>query len=305
MKNKKNEFAHPFPPSHPKGKKLYSQTQFQLLPRNRKGDIPTNILVLGIVLVCGIALISFFYSTVKMRDSFVGIGLVEQLNSQIEENSFYGRQVGTVAVSGDIGTAINYASENKIVNRKCNCGSNCNNYASWMADSSSKNGIPDSILLLSLMMQESDCNQNAFSGSSVGLMQINLIHCGKFGLPSNKDECKKQLLENPQMNIEIGAEILKESYNLYKSGKIFNGCSNRGITYTDWDAAIRGYNGWGCGKDSNGNPFTAQDNYVEEVNQRYNSLRKIGNYLEKDVTKGILWWAKETLSFSVEYKGKP
>jgi len=276
-----------------------------LLPRNRKGDIPTNILVIGIVLVCSIALLSFFYSTVKMRDSFVGIGLVEQLNSQIEENSFYGRQVGTVAVSGDIGTAINYVAENKIVNRKCNCGSNCNNYASWMADSSSKNGISDPILLLSLMMQESDCTQNAFSGSSVGLMQINLANCGSYGLPSNLDDCKKQLLENPQLNIEVASKILKEKYDTYKNGKVFNGCSNRGITYTDWDAAIRGYNGWGCGKDSNGNPFTAQDNYVEEVNQRYNSLKKIGNYFEKDVTKGILWWAKETLSFSVEYKGKP
>jgi len=273
--------------------------------KNRRGDIPTNILVLGIVLVCAIALFSFFYSTVKMRNSFTGVGLVEQLNSQIEENSFYGRTVGTASVSGDIGTAINYAKENKIINRRCDCGSSCNNYASWMADSSSKNGIPDPILLLSLMMQESDCTQSAFSGSSVGLMQINLIHCGKYGLPSDKTECKKQLLENPQLNIEVGTEILKETYNLYKNGKVFNGCTNRGITYTDWDAAIRGYNGWGCGKDSNGNPFTAQDNYVEEVNQRYNLLKKIGNYLEKDTTKGILWWAKQTLSFSVEYKGKP
>ncbi len=273
--------------------------------REKRGDIPITILTIGVVLVCAIALFSFFSSTIKMRNSFVGIGLVEQLNSQIEENSFYGRPVGTVSVSGDIGTAINYAKENKIGDRICNCGSNCNNYASWIIDSSSKNGIPDPILLLSLMMQESDCTSTAFSGSSVGLMQINLIHCGNYGLSSDKTECKNQLIQNPELNIEVGAEILKQSYNTYKNGKLFNGCSNRGITYTEWDAALRGYNGWGCGYDSNGNPFTAQDNYVEEINQRADSLRKVGNYLEKDTTQGILWWAKQTISFSVEYKGKP
>jgi len=268
--------------------------------KNRRGDIPITILTIGVVLVCAIALASFFLSTVRMRSSFVGIGMIEQLNSQIEENSFYGRPIGTVSVLGDIGKAINYAKENKIGDRICNCGDNCNNYSSWITDSSSKNGIPDSILLLSLMMQESDCVSTASSGSSVGLMQINLANCGGYGLPSNQDECKNQLINNPQLNIEVGAKILKEKYNTYKNGKVFNGCSNRGITYTGWDAALRGYNGWGC------NPsFTSQDNYVEEVNQRADSLRKVGNYLEKDSTTGILWWAKQILSFSVEYKGKP
>jgi hypothetical protein len=268
-----------------------------LFIKNQRGDIPISILTIGVVLVCSIALFSFFSSTVRMRSSFVGIGLVEQLNSQIEENSFYGKPIGTISVFGDLGTAINYAKGNKIVNRICNCGDNCNNYASWIADSSSKNGISDQILLLSLMMQESDCVSTAFSGSSVGLMQINLANCGSYGLVSDKTNCKKQLLENPQLNIEVGAEILKEKYNTYKNGKVFNGCSNRGITYTEWDAALRGYNGWGC------NPsFTSQDNYVEEVNQRDDSLRKVGNYLEKDSTSGILWWEKQTLSFSVEYK---
>jgi Transglycosylase SLT domain len=299
--NKKNcEFAHSFPPAHPREKKLYSQTRLQLFPRSKKADIPITILTIGVVLVCAIALFSFFSSTVRMRNSFVGIGMIEQLNSQIEENSFYGRPVGTVSAFEDLGTAINYAKENKILDRTCNCGDNCNNYTSWITDSASKNGIPDSILLLSLMMQESDCVSTASSGSSVGLMQINLANCGSYGLPSGEADCRSQLILNPKLNIEVSAEILKEKYNTYKDGKVFNGCSNRGITYSEWDAALRGYNGWGC------NPsFTSQDNYVEEVNQRADSLRKVGNYLEKDSTTGILWWAKQTLSFSVEYKGKP
>jgi len=55
---------------------------------NKKGDIPTTILIIGIVLICTMALFSFFSSTIKYRSSFVGIGLVEKLNSQIEEKTF-------------------------------------------------------------------------------------------------------------------------------------------------------------------------------------------------------------------------
>jgi hypothetical protein len=268
---------------------------------NKRGDIPITILVIGTILVCSIALLSFNLTNVKIRNSFVGLGVMEQLNSQIEENYFYGRDVGTAAPETSIITAINYAKENKMVSRTCKCGDNCEEYANFIEQSSVNNGIPNSLILLSLMMQESDCISNAFSGSSVGLMQINLIHCGNYGLPEDKTECKKQLIDNAGLNIEIGARILKDSYNAYHSGKLFNGCSNRGITYTDWDAALRGYNGWGCGYDAQGNPYTAQDSYVEEVNQRYELLNSLGNHLEKEITTGILWWRKTSLLFSVEY----
>jgi hypothetical protein len=278
---------------------------FNFFPKNNRGDIPMTILVIGTILVCGIALFSFAISTINMKNSFLGIGLIEQLNSQIEENLFYGREIGTSAPSTDINYAINYAKENRIVKRTCNCEENCEEYASLMEKASINNGIPDPLMFLSLMMQESDCTANAFSGSSVGLMQINLMHCGRYGLPADKTECKKQLIENVELNIEVGAKILKDSYNANKDGKIFNGCSNRGIIYTGWDAALRGYNGWGCGYDSKGNPYTAQDIYVEEVNERYRILKQLGNYFEVDKTKGILWWKKTTLLFSVEYKGKP
>ncbi len=273
------------------------------LTGNKRGDIPITILVIGVILVCGVALFSFFFSTIQMRNNFSGIGMVEQLDSQIEENAFYGTSPGVL--SGNINTAINFAKNNRVGNRICDCGNSCNDYATWLSQAASENGIPDPILLLSLMMQESDCTLNAFSGSSVGLMQINLANCGNYGLPSNQDDCKKQLLENPQLNIEVGAKILKEKYDAYKNGKVFNGCSNRGITYTEWDAALRGYNGWGCGYDSSGNPITSQDSYVEEVDQRYDALKNVGSYLESDRTVGILWWAKKSLSFSVEYKGSP
>lgn len=55
---------------------------------NKRGDIPITILVIGVVLVCSIAIVSFFISTVKARNSFVGINLMEQMNAQIEAKVF-------------------------------------------------------------------------------------------------------------------------------------------------------------------------------------------------------------------------
>ncbi len=55
---------------------------------NKRGDIPITILVVGVLLVCSMAIVSFFSSTIKARNSFVGINLMEQLNIQIEEKIF-------------------------------------------------------------------------------------------------------------------------------------------------------------------------------------------------------------------------
>ena len=59
-KNKKNEFAHSFPPSRPEGKKLYSQTQLQCFRKNRKGEMTTEQIVLLIILIASFAVILFF-----------------------------------------------------------------------------------------------------------------------------------------------------------------------------------------------------------------------------------------------------
>ena len=288
-----------------KNKKLGTSINYSLL-KNKRGDdsIPITVLTIGVLAVCCFAFLNFLLLQRGTRDKFVGLGIVEELNSQIEMNSFYGNEVGVTPSETDILAAINYVKDKKLVNRRCECGDNCEEYAKFIEKSTSENGIPSSLILLSLMMQESDCVQNAFSGSSVGLMQINLLHCGNYGLPSDKTECKEQLLENPELNIKVGAEILKDSYTYYGKGKVFNGCSNLGITYSEWNAAIRGYNGWGCGYDSNGNAYVAQDKYVEEVNERYEILNNLGNYLEKEKTTGVLWWKKTTTLFSVEYKNQ-
>ena len=273
--------------------------------KNKRGDIPVVILVIEVIVICSVALASFYSSDINLRNSFVGIGKVQKLNSMIEQNYFYGTELSEAGISegGDLYNAMDYASTNKLVNRKCDCGDFCNSYIDFILETASEYEI-DPFLFLSLMMQESDCTSKAFSGSSVGLMQINLIHCGKYGLLEDKDKCKEQLLNNIQLNIEVGAKILKESYEASKDGRIFQGCSNRGITYFGWEAALRGYNGWGCGTDSSGNKIYSQDSYVEEVVERTALLKKSVNYVETDSTTGFLWWKKSDFAFSVEYLGE-
>lgn len=54
---------------------------------NKKGDVPVTILVIGIFVICGIALGSFVYSSYLLNKSFQGIDLVEKANLEIEKNS--------------------------------------------------------------------------------------------------------------------------------------------------------------------------------------------------------------------------
>lgn len=172
---------------------------------------------------------------------------------------------------GDVLEALEYGNEQL---GRCSCGDNCSEYSRWVVEYSNKNNIPDALLLASLMMQESACKTGAASGSSYGLMQIYAsTHCGNYGLPKNLDECKKELFSNPEKNIEVGSRILRDMYNRYKDGRTFSGaCSEeyQKKVYTGWQAALRGYNGWGC--DEN---HPEQDMFVEQVVERYNKLNLI------------------------------
>ena len=64
---------------------------YNFFTKNRKGDIPITILVIGVLIICALAIFSFFSSVIKMSNSFVGIGLTEKMNSQIEERTFNGQ----------------------------------------------------------------------------------------------------------------------------------------------------------------------------------------------------------------------
>ncbi len=62
------------------------------LGENKRGDIPITILVIGVFAVCTLAVLSFIGSTISLRNSFIGIDLVENMNKKIEiedSNSLY------------------------------------------------------------------------------------------------------------------------------------------------------------------------------------------------------------------------
>ena len=196
-----------------------------------------------------------------------------KLNPEFSEN---------FASTNGLKDAINYASKNEINNKICNCGLECESYGNYIENAADKNGVSD-LLLLSIMMQESLCKKDKCSSTdlekaSCGLMQINLKHCGKFGLPADRAECKNVLITDTEKNVEIGAKILKENYDADNGGKIFSDACTpeyQKKTYYGGDAALRGYNGWGCGKDKDGNEITDQDFYVDYVNGIYGELKKM------------------------------
>lgn len=55
---------------------------------NKKAEIPVTILVIGVFVICSLALLSFFNSAIVTRNSFVGIDLMEEMNFKIERAEF-------------------------------------------------------------------------------------------------------------------------------------------------------------------------------------------------------------------------
>ncbi len=51
----------------------------------KKGDIPITILVIGIFVVCTLALINFITATIKEKNSLVGVNLMQKMDFQIED----------------------------------------------------------------------------------------------------------------------------------------------------------------------------------------------------------------------------
>jgi len=57
--------------------------------KNKKGDIPVTILVIGVVAICILAILSFLSSSFNFSHSFAGISEIEEMNSKIDEYYFY------------------------------------------------------------------------------------------------------------------------------------------------------------------------------------------------------------------------
>ncbi len=56
--------------------------------KNKRGDIPVTILVLGVVMICGLALLSFYNANKTTENSFVGIKIMKEINSRVEQTLF-------------------------------------------------------------------------------------------------------------------------------------------------------------------------------------------------------------------------
>ncbi|NMB67036.1 lytic transglycosylase domain-containing protein, partial [Candidatus Woesearchaeota archaeon] len=161
---------------------------------------------------------------------------------------------------------MNFISETnaEYVASPCKCKDNCKSYADLLVDEGCKdddNKI-DPYLLLSIMMQESNCvpssiNQNLNSNNKVssfdcGLMQVNT---------KSQEDCNK-LIQNPAYSIERAVNLLKDKFGgectftggKYENGNfecdastlIMNSGCTRSVKYSGWASKIRGYNGWGA-----------------------------------------------------------
>ena len=146
----------------------------------------------------------------------------------------------------------------KVGNKECSWPISNRILAEALVESSNKYNIPDPLLLLSIMMQESNCDANA-QGGLMGVSEDNW-----------REYCKiypeyDQVIggsKNYQNNINCGALILSKKYGELKQGVTYY--NNKNTKYFEWDAAIRGYDGL----DDNSNR-----EYVEEVTKRYIDLR--------------------------------
>ncbi len=66
---------------------------------DKKGDIPITILVIGVFVVCTLALFSFFSSIKLLDHSFTGLDVIEEVNYEIEKDpsqSYYREEIGYV-----------------------------------------------------------------------------------------------------------------------------------------------------------------------------------------------------------------
>jgi hypothetical protein len=73
-----------------KGKNLRIENRkfspFSFFPKNRKGDVPITILVIGVFAVCTLALFSFSFSVSSLNKSFETLEVMEKVNIMAEIN---------------------------------------------------------------------------------------------------------------------------------------------------------------------------------------------------------------------------
>lgn len=56
---------------------------------NRRGDISTTILVVGVFAICSLALLSFYFSGIDSEETFSRLEIIKKVNSIADEIRFY------------------------------------------------------------------------------------------------------------------------------------------------------------------------------------------------------------------------
>ena len=56
---------------------------------SKKGDVQITILVIMIVAICILTIFSFIRSTNQVQSNYVGVGLIEEINADVEKFYFY------------------------------------------------------------------------------------------------------------------------------------------------------------------------------------------------------------------------
>ena len=81
--------------------------------KNKKGDIPVTILVLGIVAVCILAIVSFYVSSLKVQKNF-DIQIVKEIKLVREKADLYGN-LGFTKEEIDSALNISYDSQGRYI----------------------------------------------------------------------------------------------------------------------------------------------------------------------------------------------
>ena len=121
-------------------------------------------------------------------------------------------------------------------------------------------------------------NVKISKAGSLGIMQINVV------LPNGHPEWKTDASSicgsgktayDIDCNILLGIRMLKEKYNAFKDrppSNLESNCPkssqyyNKYLSYRGWNAALRGYNGWGCLKNSD-------PGFVENVSDKRDKIK--------------------------------
>ena len=166
-------------------------------------------------------------------------------------------------------TSLSYDNGGYSGSRRCYCDDNCEDYANEIVANAEKYNI-DPLLILSVMMIESQCKQGSVSTSGCeGLMQICSESMCRSEVGFTESEWREVIgsedLESAEKNIECGAIILDK----YNSGDLAygGGCNRAPMTYTGWEASLRRYNGVRCDT-----KYPQQDYYVEATLDVYEQL---------------------------------